>query len=52
MTFGWIGWAVVVPAAWFAVASLVGTLLGRAVRRRDRQIPRRADEQDHPRRGR
>ena len=35
----WIGWGMVGLAVWVAVAALVGMLLGRMVRRRDRQVP-------------
>jgi hypothetical protein len=35
----WIGWGIVVLTVWVAVAAFVGVLLGRAVRRRDRQVP-------------
>ena len=35
----WIAWIVVALAVWVAVAAFVGVLLGRAVRRRDRQVP-------------
>ena len=35
----WIAWSLVVLAVWIAVAAFVGVLLGRAVRRRDRQVP-------------
>ena len=37
--WGWIAWVVVALAVWVAVAAFVGVLLGRAVRRRDRQVP-------------
>jgi hypothetical protein len=37
--WGWIAWIVVALAVWVAVAAFVGVLLGRAVRRRDRQVP-------------
>jgi hypothetical protein len=37
--WGWIAWIAVALAAWVAVAAVVGVLLGRAVRRRDRQVP-------------
>jgi hypothetical protein len=37
--WGWIGWGIVILAVWIAVAAFVGVLLGRAVRRRDRQVP-------------
>ena len=37
--WGWIAWIVVALAVWVAVAAFVGVLLGRAIRRRDRQIP-------------
>jgi hypothetical protein len=37
--WGWIAWSIAVLAVWVAVAALVGVLLGRAVRRRDRQVP-------------
>ena len=42
--WGWIGWTVVVLAVWVLVAAFVGVLLGRAVRRRDRQVPTEAPE--------
>jgi hypothetical protein len=35
-TFGWI---IVVAAAWLAVATVVGVLVGRMIRERDRQVP-------------
>jgi hypothetical protein len=37
--WGWIAWTIAVLAVWVAVAAFVGVLLGRAVRRRDRQVP-------------
>ena len=37
--WGWIAWVVVALAVWVAVAAFVGVLLGRVVRRRDRQVP-------------
>ena len=37
--WGWIAWIVVALAVWVAVAAVVGVILGRAVRRRDRQVP-------------
>jgi hypothetical protein len=37
--WGWIGWSIVVLTVWLAVAAFVGVVLGRAVRRRDRQVP-------------
>jgi hypothetical protein len=37
--WGWIGWGIVVLTVWVAVAAFVGVLLGRAVRRRDQQVP-------------
>ena len=37
--WGWIAWIVVALAVWVAVAAFVGVLLGRAIRRRDRQVP-------------
>ena len=37
--WGWIAWIAVALAVWVAVAAFVGVLLGRAVRRRDRQVP-------------
>jgi hypothetical protein len=43
--WGWIAWIVVALAVWVAVAAFVGVLLGRAVRRRDRQVP--ADDPVH-----
>jgi len=38
-----LAWVIVVAIAWLAVATVVGVLVGRAVRMRDRQVPR-----DHP----
>jgi hypothetical protein len=38
-----IGWVVVAVGAWSAVALAVGILVGRAIRLRDRQVPRSAD---------
>lgn len=35
----WVGWGIVILTVWVAVAAFVGVLLGRAVRRRDRQVP-------------
>ena len=35
----WIAWGIVILTVWVAVAAFVGVLLGRAVRRRDRQVP-------------
>jgi hypothetical protein len=37
--WGWIAWSIVVLAVWVAVAAFVGVLIGRTVRRRDRQVP-------------
>jgi hypothetical protein len=37
--WGWIAWVAVALAVWVAVAAVVGVLLGRVVRRRDRQVP-------------
>lgn len=37
--WAWIAWIAVALAVWVAVAVFVGVLLGRAVRRRDRQVP-------------
>ena len=37
--WGWIAWVAVALVVWVAVAALVGVLLGRVVRRRDRQVP-------------
>jgi uncharacterized membrane protein YoaK (UPF0700 family) len=37
--WGWIGWTVVVLAAWLVVAACVGMLLGRVIRQRDSQLP-------------
>jgi hypothetical protein len=42
--WGWIGWSIVVLAVWVALAAFVGVLLGRAVRRRDRQVPTSAPD--------
>ena len=39
VVWGWIGWSIVVLTVWVAVAGFVGVLLGRAIRRRDRQVP-------------
>jgi hypothetical protein len=39
VVWGWIGWSIVVLTVWVAVAAFVGVVLGRAVRRRDRQVP-------------
>jgi hypothetical protein len=36
---GWIAWVAFAVALWVAVAVLVGVLLGKVVRRRDRQVP-------------
>lgn len=38
-----IGWVVLVVGAWSAVAVIVGVLVGRVVRLRDRQVPRSTD---------
>jgi hypothetical protein len=35
-----LAWVIVVAIAWMAVAAVVGVLVGRAVRLRDRQVPR------------
>ena len=35
----WITWGIAALAVWVVVAALVGVLLGRVVRRRDRQVP-------------
>lgn len=40
VTIGTLGWIVVGVAAWLAVAGVVGVLIGRTVRQRDRQVPR------------
>jgi hypothetical protein len=40
--WGWIGWSIVILAVWVLIAAFVGVLLGRAVRRRDRQVPTEA----------
>jgi len=37
--WGWIAWSIVVLTVWVAVAAFVGVLIGRTVRRRDRQVP-------------
>jgi hypothetical protein len=37
--WGWIGWSIVILTVWVAVAAFVGVLLGRAIRRRDGQVP-------------
>ena len=37
--WGWIGWVAVALAAWVVVAAVVGILLGRMIRQRDRQVP-------------
>jgi len=37
--WGWIAWVAVAVVVWVVVATLVGVLLGRMVRRRDRQVP-------------
>ena len=34
-----LGWIIVVAAAWLAVAAVVGVLVGRMIRERDRQVP-------------
>jgi hypothetical protein len=39
VVWGWIAWSIVVLAVWVAVAAFVGVLIGRAVRRRDKQVP-------------
>jgi hypothetical protein len=44
VVWGWIAWSIVVLTVWVAVAAFVGVLLGRAVRRRDRQVPEGAVE--------
>ena len=41
---GWIPLALAGAAAWLAVAFLLGVIVGRAIRNRDRQIPR--DKED------
>jgi hypothetical protein len=38
-TISTLGWIIVVAAAWLAVATVVGVLVGRVVRLRDRQVP-------------
>lgn len=40
MTGQWIAWAGAIVAVWFAAAVVVGVLVGRVARQRDRQIPR------------
>jgi hypothetical protein len=44
-------WIVVGVAAWMAVAALVGVLIGRMIRQRDRQVPdpRTAEPAPHTR---
>ncbi len=37
--WGWIAWGIVVLAVWLVVATCVGMLLGRVMRRRDRRVP-------------
>jgi hypothetical protein len=37
--WGWITWVAVALAVWVVVAAVVAVLLGRVVRRRDRQVP-------------
>jgi hypothetical protein len=36
---GTLGWILVVAVAWPAVAAVVGVLVGRMIRERDRQVP-------------
>jgi hypothetical protein len=50
--WGWIAWIVVALAVWVAVAAVVGVILGRAVRRRDRQVPDGDPVEVFPPRGR
>jgi hypothetical protein len=38
-----LSWIIVVAAAWLAVATAVGVLIGRVIRERDRQVPRPPD---------
>ena len=35
-----VGWIVVGVAVWMAVTAIVAVLIGRAIRMRDRQVPR------------
>jgi hypothetical protein len=41
-------WIVVGVAAWMVVAAIVGVLIGRMIRQRDRQIPDRPAEEPAP----
>ena len=36
---GTLGWILVVAVAWLVVAAVVGVLVGRMIRERDRQVP-------------
>jgi hypothetical protein len=42
--WGWVTWVVVGLAVWVVVALVVAVVIGRAVRARDRQVPRSATE--------
>jgi hypothetical protein len=44
VVWGWITWVVVGLVVWVVVALLVGVVIGRAVRGRDRQVPRSPSE--------
>jgi hypothetical protein len=46
--WGWLAWVAVVLAVWVIVAALVGVLLGRMVRQRDRQVPQEGAEVPFP----
>ncbi len=43
-----VEWVLVAVVAWCAVAVVVGLLVGRAVRMRDRQVPRTGPTSDPP----
>ena len=42
-------WIVIGVAAWMAVAAVVGVLIGRMIRQRDRQVPERPTTEPAPR---
>jgi hypothetical protein len=45
---GTLGWILVVAVAWLAVAAIVGVLVGRMIRERDRQVPPAPDTTPMP----
>ena len=48
VTISTVLWIVVGVAAWMVVAAVVGVLIGRMIRQRDRQVPDRPAEEPAP----